>query len=337
MPPPLRPAPAIAATLVVAAAATVAAALLAAPRTAEACSAGCSGPAHFVPGDGATVPVNLPAIYWRPRPDDPSPAASQVTLTTAADPATPLAFTATMVPERRSFLLVPDAPLVVGTQYVLTDATTCPNTTTAPPVRASFTVGPAAPLPTTLGVLAVSDLPPRTTSIATHGGGCSTGATVISAAVTVDFATAPEATPWRDVLHYQTYVDGAVWQPTASILSSPPPGASWEGRGFDRVFSVCRLEGAFPQQPSYDLPQGEHQVQLRASLPGAEVAIQTSTRAVTLMCPPVLPPDGDAGLEEVGEPGGGCCSSSTGSGGAASAGLALLVALALVLPARSRC
>jgi MYXO-CTERM domain-containing protein len=124
-------------------------------------------------------------------------------------------------------------------------------------------------------------------------------------------------------------VDGATWSPSASILSSRAPGASWEGRGFDRIFSVCRLEGAFPQPPSYDLPQGARQVEIRATLPGANLAIATSTRTVTLACPPVLPPAGDASTDPLpATDEGGCCSTSTSPGAAAGLGLGVLAFLA---------
>jgi MYXO-CTERM domain-containing protein len=328
------------AAIVASSALAAAAVLVGAPRSADACSASCVDSGFFVPGEGATVPANVPGLYWRPRYDSLEPVApSSVTLSTAADPGTPLAFTATEL-SSHNYLLVPDAPLVEGTTYLLTDATACMfGGGGNPSPTVTFTVGPTAPMPTTIGTLAVTDLPVRTDAVASAGGSCSLDAVVASAAVAIDYVAVPSAAPWRDVLHFQTYVDGRPWNGRASILGTFAPGASWVGRGFDRLITVCRVDDPFgdENQVGPQLAEGPHQVEMRATLPGTSLAFSTGARTVTLACPTVLPPDGDAGLDggsgETGE-GGGCCSSTTHPG--AAAGLAFAVSAWLARRRRAR-
>jgi uncharacterized protein (TIGR03382 family) len=272
----------------------------------------CNWDGHFVPADGATVPANLPAIYWRPRRDNDEPSTALVTLTTAADPSTALAFTVTRLPNSIDHLIVPTAPLVPGTQYVITDGNRCLADPGESGPRATFTVGPMAPLPTTLGALSVTTVPEFSTSVSTISGSCWTDVTAAGARVEVDFDAVPELAPWRDVLHVRTFVDGAVYAPRASILSDVPPGESWEGRAVDLVVTVC--SSADPTvPPSPNLGVGQHEVEMRATLPGSTVAITSEPTTVMLDC---------AG-PDVGT--GGCCSASPHPGGA--------VALALVVSA----
>lgn len=328
MPPLLRPA--FSTTIAVASAVSAAAlTLVVAPRAADACSASCNWDGYFVPGDGATVPANLPAIYWRPRGDASEPTPAMVTLTTAADPGTPLAFTATRAGDGGHYLLVPDAPLVPGTQYILSDANGCDyDGPSGEGPRATFTVGPEAPLPTGLGAMTVANLPTRSETLATSSGSCSIPVTTISAEVAIDYAQASDAAPWRDVLHFTTFVDGQRWFALGSILSTVSPGASWAGRGVDRLVAVCRYDfdvpPGSPPPSGFGLPEGEHQVQLRATLPGTDLALATETEDVLLRCPPILPDD------DASEDGGGC-STTPGSGApwAVVLALALLAARAL--------
>lgn len=327
-PPLLRP-PLLATVAAVAAAALV---LVAAPRTADACSPWpCNWDGYFVPGDGATVPANLPAIYWRPRGDVGEPDPTLVTLSTAADPSTPLPYTATRIGDGRDYLLVPGAALVPGTQYVLTDGNACNESSSGEPgPRVTFTAGPTAPLPTGLGAMAVTNLPTRSETLSTASGSCWISVTTISAAMAIDYATASDAAPWRDVLHFATFVDGQRWSARSSILQTVAPGASWEERGADRLVAVCSYDVDVPPGSSppsgFGVPEGEHQVEMRATLPGTDLALATEPEDVLLRCPPVLPGDDEATDD------GGGCSSSTHPG--AAAGLALIVVLAVARSAR---
>ncbi|HEX7703432.1 MAG TPA: hypothetical protein VF403_21980, partial [Kofleriaceae bacterium] len=121
----------------------------AAPSIADACTEPACWPGYFTPADGATVPANLPAIYWRPVGANVGPAANdptRVVLAAATDPTMPLAFTATVQPDG-DYLIVPTAPLVAGVTYTLTDHNICDGDETSGPTS-SFFVAPEAALPT---------------------------------------------------------------------------------------------------------------------------------------------------------------------------------------------
>src|SRR5262245_28588220 len=107
--------------------------------TADACSSGACFGGFLVPGSGANVPANLPGIRWYPmRGFDGDADPAKVTLTTVGNPEVALAFTLT-----RGYL-VPDQPLLAGTSYIVRDHNVCLG---AAGPSATFTVGPAAPLP----------------------------------------------------------------------------------------------------------------------------------------------------------------------------------------------
>ena len=283
-------------------------------RPARACSSEC-WPAQLVPTDGATVPANLPAMIWQTVGIvQPTPPPGALSLVRVDAPETPLAITLTEL-ERGRYLVVPAAPLVEGVRYTLRDATTCAD------VRASatFTVGPAAPLPTRLGSLVPGASGVELLEVATAGGSCDvdTRAAYADVAVTLD----PEAGPWRDVLLYETWVDGARWQPWRSLGTRPAPGASWTGRGTDRLYATCAPDPLVDD----DLPGGAHAVVLRATVPGTTIALEAGT-SVDLICPdapdagvdaPWRIVDGDPGVDS-------CAGCASGAPGAAPWLLALL-------------
>ncbi len=75
-------------------------------RPADACSSSECGRGYFVPGDGTTVPANLPVLYWVPMYSD--SVTTGVRLTTATAPGTPLPFTATQL-DNGDYVLRPDS------------------------------------------------------------------------------------------------------------------------------------------------------------------------------------------------------------------------------------
>ncbi len=301
-------------------------------RPADACTAPRCWPGHFVPGNGTRVPANLPAIYWRPmRVLDPQGGSIAdprwVTLATTAAPTTPLPFTATRL-ANDDYLLVPDAPLVAGTRYLLTDATTCPEDSVLGP-RVVFAVGPAAELPVGLGRLGIPRGGQFVRELAA-GGTCSREAEVREVELVIDGSR--EAALWRDALHFETRVDGALWTPQRSIIEPLPPGASWFGRGRDIVYTVCG--------PPFDvttLPAGLHRVEMRATLPGTALSLAAEPIDVLLECRAATPVD--AGPATDVDAGGISGASSDGCSAAPSpphAGLAMLLVAGLTGRRRGR-
>ncbi len=276
-----------------------AAVMAASVRPAAACSVAC-WPGRFVPGDGAVVPANLPAIVWLPSSEATGP--SDLQLTRADAPTQVLPLTATLV-EGGTYLVVPDAPLEAGVTYTIVEAPDCHGDTP----RATFTVGPAAPLPTQLGALRITPEAQGVVSLETSGGQCGVETVVARARVELQFAA--DAEPWRDVLHLETLVDARAWRPRSSIVSVLAPGASWLGRGVDRVYTVC-ASPAFGD-PSYPaLHPGSHQVMMRASLPSTALSLTTEPATFTLRCELS---DCDAAGSCVEAPAGCCASSPAGA------------------------
>lgn len=304
-------------------------------RESDACSTSC-WPGAFVPGDNTTVPANLPVLIWMPTEDSGSHRLENVSLT-RLDTGALLGFNATRQ-DNGHYHIVPLQPLEAGVQYRLVDSSAC-FSGTGP--RSTFTVTPAAPLPTRLGTLS-PDFPEFAQQrLATAAGSCDVEAFVKRADVVLVYDA--EAEPWRDVLHIATHVDGQRWWALSTILQRPAPGASWIGRGVDRVYTVCENLSDFGS-PSIDLPSGAHEVQMRASLPGTTLALASDVAWVLLECAGLDcdggdcgGPDGggnpfdgghgsDGGHGGEGEGDAGCCAAAGDGGAGAATGLGLALA-----------
>lgn len=298
---------------------------LAAPRAADACGPVPCWQGYFVPGDAAHVPANLAAVYWRPMSSAAGPIAadpSRVVLTSTADPGKPLPFTATAL-ANGDFLLVLDAPLTAGTSYTITDGSTCTFTGEHGP-HAMFTAGPAAPLPTRLGTLVVTDGEVGALEVATASGSCSNE--VSADRSTFVLAPATDAQPWLDVLQFETIVDGTQWRVASSINQTLSPGASWHGRGSDLLYRVCKTTDTTVDQ---GLAAGTHDVELRATLPGTPVMLTSDSATVALAC--TADPEAECTGGATCKPDQAGCSASGASGAPW-----LVVALGLLLCRRRR-
>jgi uncharacterized protein (TIGR03382 family) len=296
-------------------------ALASAPRPASACSPPQCWPGYFTPGDAATVPANLPAIYWRPVqsgvqnvPPDPS----MIVLATTADPQTALPFTATALPNG-DYLLVPDAPLVAGTDYTIIDHTACGATPDAGP-HVTFHAGAEAPLPASLGTLAIVEHQEDTFSVATARGSCSSE--VLGDQARVELTPSDDALAWKDALHYQTLVDGQPWGASASLNATSAPGSSWVGIAVDRLYHVCSTDD---DTIGSGLATGAHEVSMTATLPGSSVAIDAAAVAVDLECSGSGSGSGSDGLDAGDEAEDGC----NAGGGSTALPLALFALLAI--------
>jgi hypothetical protein len=290
----------------------------AAPSVADACSPPMCWPGFFTPGDGATVPANLPAIHWLPVAgyDTPPADPSKVVLARAAAPSTPLPFTATKLPDG-AYVLVPDQPLMPGTTYVLTDQNACGGIVLGP--RVTFQATDAAPLPTSLGALAEAENLVGSLDLATGSGSCSSKVDAHQIGIELQLISAASA--WRDALHFETLVDGQVWKASSSAPSVAPPGSSWRGRGVDLLYRVCKTDD---DAISEGLAAGPHEVVMRATLPGSGTVVQSSSLTVDIDCTNAGSPDPDG-------TGSGC-----DAGGSGSSSWLLLGSLAALVGLRRR-
>lgn len=287
-------------------------------REAEACSAPVCLPPYFTPTEGGTVPSNLPMIYWRPMGPLGSPSGDPqlLTLTTAADPSTPLGFTATKADD--AYLLVPDEPLVASTTYVFTDNNTCaPDVPGTPPTR-TFQAAASAALPTSLGSLSHVAITGQL-DVWTSSGSCTTPVDASYVAITLSLS--PDALPWRDALHYETLVDGIPWSGAFDTLTGPNPG-----HVVDTIYRVC---ASTDPGAATGVDGSVHEISVRATLPGTTVSVTTPPLTIQLLCSsdpdpmdpdPMTPPDPESS--------GGCTTTSPASSG--------LVLIALALAGRRR-
>lgn len=295
--------------------AAVASLITAAPPDADACSPPVCADGFFSPGDGATVPANLPTMSWRPmRGFDASSAdLGKVVLTSAAAPGTPLPFTATQLPGGL-YEIVPDQPLTPGA-YVLADQNTCGSTVVGP--MATFQVADAAPLPTSLGALVETKNLVGPLVIAASA---SCSSEVEAHHIELELQLGPEAAAWGDALHFETLVDGEPWRASSSSVGEVPPGSSWRGRGVDRLYRVCKAPE--DEDVAEGLSAGPHEVVMRATLRGSDIVVSSSSLTVELACP--------AGPADPGGTGG--CD----AGGSGSSGWLLLGVLAILGRRRRR-
>jgi MYXO-CTERM domain-containing protein len=250
------------------------------PSQAEACSPPLCWAAGYVPEEGASVPANLPAIYWRPLGEyGETPDPALVTLTELA-PETPIALTPTLLGNGH-YLLTPARELTAGKTYRLDDTTLCRGL--GDPAQISFDAAATSALPTTLGQLGSTDEGVGDLTVATGSGSCST--TIKAHRVLIALQLSSSAQPWFEALHFTTEVDGQPWSAASSIVAMRTPGTSWAGRGRDRLYLVCETDGY--SQPAGGLEAGSHSVVLKATLPGTDVALQTAPITVTLSCDPL--------------------------------------------------
>jgi MYXO-CTERM domain-containing protein len=287
---------------------------------ADACSPPPCWAGGLLPADGATIPANAPALYWRPSSGG---TPGEIRLTAVGDAQIPL----TSVKEANSdaYVLTPSTPLVAGMQYVLEDTGECLY---QQPLRSTFMVGPAAPLPTSLGTTQRDGAYVRgDISVATAGGSCSIELDAASATITLTHSA--DAEPWKDLFVYETLVDSQLWTPHTAINVSRPLGASWRGRARDQLYRVCVENNG----EGRGLDEGTHEAAFRAYLPGQAKLVATSVNVDTI-CDPSNGSNGSgSGSNDPGTPtdSGGCCSTS-----GSSANVAWVALLGLLLRRRRR-
>lgn len=295
------------------------AAVLLVPRAVEACSAlPCAG-SYTLPADGGRAPASLRGFVVR-RWGERGPASSEasdegITLVGPGD--RNIAFDVVAGPGP-ALTLEPTAPLSPGT-YVLTASSACafePRT----PHRSTIELTPAVMPPTELGVLVAGVRVREPVRVETTGGACSVEIDAVT--LEVGIRLAPSAAPWADILQFRTLVDGAPWSASPSLVVELPVGASWQGRGRDRLYAACDSP---PPGARAGLPEGRHTVVMQAQLPGSEQVWATDPIVVDLDCS-VARPDGLAPTD------GGCRCPAAGGRGA----LGVLLAAGGLLAAAGR-
>jgi hypothetical protein len=143
----------------------------------------------------------------------------------------------------------------------------------------------AARVPLIVGPLVVAPV--------TVAAGVSCTADVVAAHRTLRMELPPSASRFAPDLVYTTRVDGKPWRPSRSFCAPTTPGSSWIAPGEELVFAACEAT-PFGDEGTGVARSVAHTVQMRATAPGGEVAIETPVEVVFLPCPgPVgveLPP-----------------------------------------------
>lgn len=327
-------------------AATLALALVS--RNADACSAPpCFGSkAYVLPANGGTVPANAAALpVFAPA----LPFPLTVTLEKVeAGGSTPVTIERGTDAARPDVLL--PSGLEAGASYKLTVAVADrdPESACGSTSVTTFTAGPSAPKPTTLGALKIKANGLTKLGLAASGR-CSAVVEVARAELEIEPST--EAAPWAGLLRYETYVDGKKWFASNDAGMQVHRAGSWVGIGKDVVYAACET---IPETFA-GVSQGRHSVVMKAFLAGdPSLVLESAPATIELTCPPsgdagAGGPDGggvDAGAADdgggpagpnanpAGVSGGGC--SSTGPSGAAAGAPGALMAFVAVAVARAR-
>lgn len=223
---------------------------------------------------GGTIPANTEALRWDVgQPMALREAKSKVTL---QQDGKDVAF-AVEADGETVVRIVPKQPWVQGANYTLSATNACPYDGPKE-LSASFTVGPEAAMPTSLGSVVLHEPGKGTLTIGTSAGSCSEDEEAVWADVGV--ALSDDAKPWAALLDFTFAVDGERWVYEPSISATIPRGGSAVGRGKERIYQSCAAEsmafkGAGP---------GSHAVSLTARVLGSTTELTASSLELSVDC-----------------------------------------------------
>jgi hypothetical protein len=257
------------------------------PSPVHACSGLVCLPDLFLPIEGS-VPANVPGLLWEPGwswDNDggdhtmTGESALRLRCTDGAGAVRDVAFGV------EAMVLVPEDALVSG-EHCEVDTTVQPPCTAETFTGAVFTgrsefeVTEAAPLPMTLGELRADAARLRSVTLE-EDAGCDRSVEVCG--VRVELELDDEASPWSDLLRFETLVDGERWYRSRAANVPNVLGGSYVGRGVDVVFA------ATAQEPG--LVAGAHTIVMRGRVPGSREWLETPPLTVVLDCPGTAPSD----------------------------------------------
>ncbi|MCB9700538.1 MAG: hypothetical protein H6711_01450 [Myxococcales bacterium] len=160
--------------------------------------------------------------------------------------------------------------------------------------RSDVALDGSAPIGLRVGAQRVSKL-----SVLTLSGSCSRR--IRAASVRIKAKLPPALDPFLGYLLVETYVDGRLWRPRASLCEDLPRGRSWlskaKGPGVDVIFSQCPGElGEPPSMTSaplfgdpdgtsfHGVAPGDHHVQMIVSSPDGRFQVTSEAVRVHLSC-----------------------------------------------------
>jgi hypothetical protein len=252
-----------------------------APERSAACSCACDYPTWGFVSGGGLIPSNSPGLLWWGKFDGSDGRGQALPVQIAGGSGESLPVEYERVPkDRKLWLFRPRGGFKIGESYVFTTMPICRASWPLEEQRIRVTVSdraavfPAGPVALKIGEPITGAL-----SIAA---GVSCGVSVNAAQLPVEMVLPEAMRAFRDQLYFETIIDGTdTWSPSDSLCSIVLPGASWQGKGVDLLFSICGDTPAFARG---GLAAGRHTVEMRASLPGTGVSAVTSKVEVDLKC-----------------------------------------------------
>ena len=166
-----------------------------------------------------------------------------------------------------------------------------PSGSIEPPTDVTFTTGPAAPLPTSLGTLQLAALPVELVSVWTSSGSCTEA--ILAARGSIDLAAVAELAPWKALARAEVRVDGASWANSAYgdlPLAGEAPAYQPKGRTIHAFHVAC---ATVPSSADAGLQPGLHHVELRIHIAGETQDALDLAGDLSVTCP--SQPDVDAG------------------------------------------
>lgn len=242
-------------------------------QNAQACEPYPCLPGALLPA-GGTIPANVEALRWHVAGQIPTRKAKKMLRLTNGK--TPVPFSVE-VEDPETFRVVLGQPLEEGATYTFTAKNACPQMGPAEHVS-TFTVGPAAPMPDTLGSVTLLAPGMGSLQIGTSGGSCSVEEEAVWADVRVKLSD--EAKPWAEMIDYQARIDAKPWEFSDTISRLPDRGSSLIGRGKERVYARCAARsGAFE-----GAGEGTHTVAMQGTVYGQPAPLRAEPISLSLDC-----------------------------------------------------
>ncbi|MEO6953482.1 MAG: hypothetical protein ABI321_16895 [Polyangia bacterium] len=275
--------------------ALVAPLLVLAPHVAQACSPlGCV-PGFFFPANGTSVPAAPPALVLQPSIDYPT------STSTIGDPhltkdGVDVPFS--IVPDGTygDVLIVPSKPLSSGT-YVMTRSEACSKA--EPTLKsATITVGDAAAMPQTIGVLSASVMGRTSVLASNYPSSYSCVDYTEASLLALSLVPSAELVAWRALVRYDVQVDGETWATSeyGAVFDATPELYS---RTVYEIFAGCNLPAGSTQYRAGVTP-GTHHAVLSAHVAGAITDPMPIAFDFSLTCAATVPTDGFVPIGDAG-------------------------------------
>ncbi|WP_233595345.1 MULTISPECIES: hypothetical protein [Corallococcus] len=202
-------------------------------------------------------------------------------------------------------VLVPEAPLVQGTEYRLEATGVCTFQGTQPGSQ-TFTAGTALPLPTALGTLTAET--PRRGTFAVYGTPNCGNTQQEGDSTSLRFTPSPELVPFLPWVSWTVQVDGEPWSYAKHGGVTATGEENFDTRLYEYnrrllfLYTVC--EELQPQVPNTGLTPGRHRATLQGTLEHANLTLPPLHVDFELKCAeqPVDPEPEEPEPEEPGPP-----------------------------------